>query len=304
MYIDYINQWEATKIKHTVWNQYRFPDNIIVEICSDELGREVKFDTRYHKSYFKDEDVEDIIQPEGIEKTRRWVEKKIYEDCKKKDWKAVDIFRILAWKTGKINYNKVPKNEPKDIFDFYDKNWEESGKDDCFISFQIPYQQKVEWSEFEPVAKEIIDIRRIYCKNKDAQEAWKKLLALSNDEKYKNIMRGIGTVYLITLFHFITDCEYPIFDRFALASLVAWKLKNVGKDNVKITDETIVRGCSLPSKDTAAAQNILNSGIYKDYIYLLKEFCKEKYDNENEWKNNRDVDRALWVFGHFFNVTG
>ena len=160
MYIDYINQWEATEIKHTVWNQYRFPDNIVIE-TSSELGTEVKFDTRYHKSYFKDEAVEDIIQPEGIEKTRRWVEEKIYEDCKKEDWKSVDIFRILAWKTGKINYNKVPKNEPKGIFDFYDKNWEESEKDDCFVSFQIPYQQKVEWNKFEPVSKKIKDIRRI-----------------------------------------------------------------------------------------------------------------------------------------------
>ncbi len=49
-------------------------------------------------------------------------------------------------------------------------------------------------------------------------------------------------------------------------------------------------------------KNLLSSGIYFDYISLLNEFCKENYNNEEEWKTNRDVDRALWVFGHFFEV--
>ena len=105
---DYINHWDEREMKHTVWHQYRFPNNIIIEICGG-LGVEVEFHKEYCKSYFIDDDVEDIIQPEGIEKTRKWVEEKIYIDCKNSDWKAEDIFRILAWKTGKINYKKQKK---------------------------------------------------------------------------------------------------------------------------------------------------------------------------------------------------
>ena len=295
---DLINQWDERELEYTKWTQYRFPNNIIIETCC-ALGEEVEFHKGYSKSYFIDDDVDDIIQPDSIEKTRRWVEEQIYNDCRKSDWKAKDIFRILAWKTGKINYNKTGETGP--IIE-YDKNWKESDKEDCFVSLQIPYQRKVEWNEFEPIAKEIKDIKKNYCKSKDVQSAWSELLNLSNDSTYKELMRGIGTVYLITLLHFITNNEYPIFDRFAMASLVAWKLKCVEKDRIVITDETIVRGCSLPSKDTKAAQNILKKGIYSDYIELLKEFCKTYYNNEDEWKTNRDVDRALWVHGHFFNV--
>ena len=291
-------------MEHTEWKQYLFPHNIIIEIC-DKLGKEVNIENiiDYHILYFMGEGSTNLNQPKDLNKSLRWVEDKIYKDCEGEDWKAEYIFRILAWKTGKIDYSRTPEIYKNGTKIEYYKNWVEN--EERFDSFQIPNQSVVEWKDFESIANQIIKIRANYSKSKkevqDAQKAWQELLVLANNQDNK-AMRGIGTVYLITLLHFITDNEYPIFDRFAMASLVAWKLKSIEKNKVKITDKTIVRGCSLPSKNTKAAQNILKTGIYTDYIKLLKEFCKEYCNNEDEWKTNRNVDRSLWVFGHFFNV--
>ena len=293
-------------MKSTIWKKYEsdgndgFPKDITVEIC-EELGDKVDFDKEYSQFYFipkeeavpiivKGDDGRKLEEPKGVKKSREWVENKIYEVCEKQKWEAVDIFRILAWKTGKINHPDSKDTNP--TIQYYE-NWKEGEK------LQIPYQIVVEWDKFEPIYGGIKDIRKKYCESKDCNSAWKSIWKLANDDKNKDTMRGIGTVYLITLLHFITDGELPIYDRFAMASLAIWKLKRE-KTELNITDESVIRGCKLPSKKEA--ENILDSGIYVDYKRLLKEFCKANYGNEYEWKKNRDVDRALWVFGHFFEV--
>ncbi|SES94052.1 hypothetical protein SAMN02910413_1346 [Pseudobutyrivibrio sp. C4] len=294
----------------TEWMKYEseendgFPSNLQIDVCKN-LGVSVKFDKKYSEFYFISEDKNEqtsiidtnkqkIAPPKGIKGSCKWVEDKIYDVWNKEDWDPVDIFRILAWKTGKINHSKSIETKPKIS---YDANWIENG--DKFVSLQIPYQAVVTMTELTPAITDLIRIRKEYCKNKDAQSAWKAILSLANNNKKS--MRGIGTVYLITLLHFITGGDFPIYDRFAMASLAIWKLKKSYK-KLKITNASVVRGCKLPSKETTAAQNILEDGIYCDYIKLLNEFCKDNYGNEDEWKTNRDVDRALWVFGHFFEV--
>ncbi|WP_294242310.1 hypothetical protein [Pseudobutyrivibrio sp.] len=303
-------------MKSTIWEKYEtdgndgFPSNLQIDICED-LGHIVEFDKKYSEFYFisNDETERDSIigangkkleQPKGVKSSCKWVEDKIYADCKKENWHPVDILRILAWKTGKINHLKSNlernKNEPNIK---YDANWIENGKE--FVSLQIPYQSIVTIEEIRPVINGVIEIREKYCKCKNAQSAWNAIFRLANNDDNKKSMRGVGTVYLITLLHFITGGEFPIYDRFAMAALVIWKLKK-NYNKLKVTDVSVVRGGKLPSKDTKAAQNILEMGIYADYIKLLKEFCKDNYGKEDEWKENRDVDRALWVFGHFFKV--
>ncbi len=301
-------------MRPTIWKKYEsdgndgFPKGLTVDVC-DTLGEIVEYDKKYSEFYFipKEDAPITVIgdsgnklnPPSDIKRTCKWVEERIYKDCKKQDWIPVDIFRILAWKTGKINHPESMKTEPNII---YNANWIEGKEDDKFVSLQIPYQKNVvEWVELEPIVHSLLDIRKEYCSSKDSQSAWNSILSLANDDKNKNAMRGIGTVYLITLLHFITDGEVPIYDRFAMASLAIWKLKNDQKE-LCITDKSVIRGCKLPSKDTKAAIKILESGIYSDYIHLLNEFCKVNYGNENEWKTNRDVDRGLWVFGHYFEV--
>lgn len=306
-------------MKSTIWQKFEsdgndgFPKGITVEIC-EKLGNKVEFDKNYSQLYFIPENGETLVtasgnseiklkEPNDLKKSCEWVEKKIYDDSKKSKWEPVDILRILAWKTGKINHldSKDTKPEIK-----YFENWEEEKTADKFVRLQIPYQEVVEWEKFEPIAKSIIEIRDKYCDSKDKdykddKAAWKSIIKLANKDNTKEAMRGIGTVYLITLLHFITDGNLPIYDRFAMASLAIWKLKKE-RNELNITDKSIIRGCKLPSKDTTAAENILESGIYMGYKSLLEEFCKDNYGKEDVWKTDRDVDRALWVFGYFFEV--
>ena len=303
-------------MKDTEWKKYEsegndgFPSGLSVELCKNS-GEEVEFDNKYSEFYFLPEDVErpnpvigdngkKLNPPVDLKRSCKWVEDMIYADCKKTKWRAVDILRILAWKTGKINHSKCMGTKPEIQ---YDANWAEGKAEDSFVSLQIPYQSVVKWNAFDSISSSIISMREDYCRsdrNKTAiQAAWTSILDLA--KQYKGPMRGIGTVYLITLLHFITGGEVPIYDRFAMASLAVWKLKSE-EEGVIITDTAVVRGCKLPSKDSKAAETILESGIYLEYIKLLEEFCKANYGDENEWKKNRDVDRALWVFGHFFEV--
>ena len=303
-------------MRSTIWGKYEsdgkdgFPNGLVVEVeVCKAVGEIVEFDKKYSEFYFipKEEDTpitvigdngKKLNPPKDLTKSCKWVEEKIYNDCQKQDWVPVDILRILAWKTGKINHSESVKTEPSIK---YDANWVEGKEDSKFVSLQIPYQNVVKWSELAPIVCGLIEIRKEYCNSKNAQSAWNSILDLAHNHENKVAMRGIGTVYLITLLHFITGGEFPIYDRFAMASLAIWKLKT-DKKELSITDKSVIRGCKLPSKDTKAAKKILESGIYADYIRLLKEFCKINYDNENEWKTNRDVDRALWVFGHYFTV--
>jgi hypothetical protein len=111
-------------------------------------------------------------------------------------------------------------------------------------------------------------------------------------------MKGIGPVILITLLFFITKGDYPIYDRFAMSSLIVWKLNQQG---INTPTGTIINGCGLPSKDKPEElKALLNSGKYFEFIQLLKSFCSIEYEKENVWKTERYVDQSLYVYGHFF----
>ena len=158
-------------MKATEWIKYEsdgndgFPSALSVELC--DLGTEVEFDKKYSKFYFFPKGDETVIgengkelkEPPDLIRSCEWVEDMIFEDCKQSTWRAVDILRILAWKTGRINH---PKCENKNNVIQYDANWVEGKSDDRFASLQIPYQRVVEWPIFEPIVSSIQDIRKKY----------------------------------------------------------------------------------------------------------------------------------------------
>ena len=61
-------------------------------------------------------------------------------------------------------------------------------------------------------------------RNKILQEQglWKSLCDLTKH------IDGLGPVYMITLLHFITQGEFPIYDRFAMASLSSLRMGECG----------------------------------------------------------------------------
>lgn len=97
--------------------------------------------------------------------------------------------------------------------------------------------------------------------------------------------KGIGPVYAITLLYFISKGKWPIYDRFAKMALSAIcdpKGKKPGD---------VVEYKELPQK---AFSDIISQDMeeYKGQIEAV--FGMEEY------QKSRDIDRALWAYGHLF----
>ena len=109
------------------------------------------------------------------------------------------------------------------------------------------------------------------------------------DELKEQRWSGLGPVYLITLLYFVTSSRYPgacpIYDRFAMRALLAIK------DNKEI--DSSVKCGELPDKDSKEFSEITDKRM-NNYINLLKCIFGDTYTY------NRDIDRALWVYGHLF----
>ena len=78
--------------------------------------------------------------------------------------------------------------------------------------------------------------------------------------------------------------EEPIYDKFAWCALRAIK------DNKNIGEEILYK--ELPEKSNTIG--IIER--YNEYKNLLNENFKK------EWQKNRDIDRALWTYGHLFDI--
>lgn len=118
------------------------------------------------------------------------------------------------------------------------------------------------------------------------------LEAMSNDnpQGVLNALRdqntkGIGTVYLITLLYFISKGRYPIYDRFAEMALCAIKNGLKPSDKVPYTN--------LPDKNSRRFDRVVEDRLNPYINDLHTIFGKEA-------AKCRDVDRALWVYGHRF----
>ena len=96
---------------------------------------------------------------------------------------------------------------------------------------------------------------------------------------------GIGSVYAITLLHFLSCGEWPIYDRFAHLALLAIA-QSLGIPSI-ITD------AELASLFHANAARVFDD--YMQYQRLLHTFFGDAY------KEDRNIDRALWAYGHLFN---
>lgn len=83
---------------------------------------------------------------------------------------------------------------------------------------------------------------------------------------------------MITLIYFLSGGKYPIYDKFAHIAVKALYMNENPKD-------IFVGGA--PGKGNMD-QAI---GMYKEYCWLLKQVFG-KYDID------RELDRALWVYGH------
>jgi len=181
-----------------------------------------------------------------------------------KDYK--DFARVMAWKIGKIKHAESEKARKfvyaSDWVDCETQNPKRFGKVFDLKSF---------WN--------YINNNQTNLSNLCTSNPQAALNHLAN-----NSPDGIGSVYLITILFFLSHGKLPIYDRFAAASLIA------NEKNIKPCQKEQLSLPVIPDKNSAEFNNIYRK-IYAPYIKQLD----LQFPN---WQNNRDVDRALWVYGH------
>lgn len=259
-----------------------------VEFINDYAEYYYIFEAEYNRGKKKDEKC-----PKYLRQSSYWVDAEIMKiKDKENDWDTKDVVRILAWKTGNINHEQS-KSEKKIIY--LNEEWDE---EECSIKLRNGNKQNI-----KKFAEKVVDIRKKYSdsspENKfgfsDASiDAWKSLVN-------ENDVNGLGTVYLITILFFVTKGKCPIYDRFAMGALLSFE--NTDKE-FKVFPRAIINIKLLPGKlknqDGKIIENkqllllLEQENIYTYYFGLLRKY----FENWSE----REVDMALWVYGHFFEV--
>ncbi len=202
-----------------------------------------------------------------ISQNSEFVERKISCILKKGIASETDIIRILAWKIGKIKHKASQESESFE----YHSDWQN------VETYNVKrYGKKFDIKPFVQYIEE--NINDLYAiADKDPQKVMNQLKEQSPN--------GIGTVYLITLLYFISKGKYPIYDRFAMIAL------NAIEDNKEPGE--CVSYEELPEKNSKQFENII-SFYQTNYVDKLEKIFGKKYQTD------RDIDRALWVYGHLF----
>lgn len=224
-----------------------------------------EFVRRYSKSYYLGEK---RIVP-GVAQSSRFVEDEIDRLLREGIQTETDVIHILAWKLGKV---KHADSEKARAFQ-YASDWADA--ESCKAK---RYGKEL---DLRAIASYIVARRDILegAAKEDPQETLGCLRNVGVD--------GLGSVYLVTLLYFISRGEYPIYDRFAAMALCA--IENDVKPRGKVEYK------ELPDKNSKAFCSVMGTSVipYKERLEAIfgQGCCK-----------NRDVDRALWVYGHWFQV--
>lgn len=204
----------------------------------------------------------------GITQNSYYAEKEIDTLLKRGIETKKDVMHILAWKTGKIRHKDSNEKKTWVFHRGYENT--EAGR------------MKLRNGEID-----FNDFAEYIVENKVELE---KSVLLQPQEVLNDLKgeapSGVGTVYLITILYFLSRGEYPIYDKFA-----------------KIAVDAIMRGSrpgeyveynELPDKNNEKFNSVMNELIsFKTDIETI--FGKE-------YTKSRDVDRALWVYGHSFET--
>lgn len=225
----------------------------------------------YSKKYYLDSETVKSSNGKPVAKNSQFIEDEIDKLLLSGIQDANDIIRIIAWKTGKIKHSDSEKNK-KFIFH---SDWSIDEQNKAYDIMR--YGNSFDISRLATFIVSNIDSLYKQSKN-EPQEVINELKNHSPN--------GIGTVYLITLLYFISRGQYPICDRFAKMAIDAVLTDKRPNESVHYSE--------LPNKNDKDFSKVID--IYtEEYVEKLEEVFGDHY------KSNRDIDRALWVYGHLFN---
>lgn len=174
-----------------------------------------------------------------------------------------EFARVLAWKIGKIKHHTSDEtNEIKYSSDW--KDVEDNGKAKLY-------------------GKDL-DIKKIYNCFENARNDFENPIKFLDSFDFKYI----GPVYLLTLLYFASKGIYPIYDRFAHIALI--KITKNDDFNSLIDQKELDKEFQKNKEIKTWFEDYENN-----YIGKIQKVFGDQY------KENRDIDRALWTYGHLFN---
>jgi hypothetical protein len=97
-------------------------------------------------------------------------------------------------------------------------------------------------------------------------------------------LEGFGSVYMLTVIFFVSGARFPIYDRYAHIAVQA------------IQEE-------LAPENKIRYKQLSKWSDYERYMNILgcvRDVCPAENRNSSVFVS-RSLDRALWVYGHFFN---
>lgn len=214
---------------------------------------------------------------------------------------TMEIARILLWKT-----NGTPEETGDDEFCIKDYGRtiiirDELKESQEFKSLNEPERKTNETDEIDEIdeysAKDFVRHLVNYCypAPKSSGETGERI--------------GIGFVYAATLLFFVTKGAYPIYDRYAHVGLKSvCSGENPTGEQCKIT-ESYYYSKMFHSPDRNKKGIITDAAIDKAWKEYMRYKCllmeKDVFGDvyAKFGTNYRDVDRALWAYGHLFYVS-
>lgn len=244
------------------------------KLDGNEINSIDEFIDLYSKDYYLKKPGEKGLIP-GLRRSSEFIEERIEGILESGIQDQVDVGRILAWKIGKIKH-RVSENENRFA---YAKGWENVEHSKTVKLYNDDFQ-------IEDISSFILSLNIPETFNNDnAQELLNQIM----DKRFKRL----GSVYMITLLYFLSKGEYPIYDRFAMMALTAICSETPPKSGEKVTVDVAYK--ELPAKESFRFEMIMDEEM-AHYIQMLNDIFGV------EWKTNRKIDQALWVYGHLFKM--
>lgn len=180
-----------------------------------------------------------------------------------------DVRNILAWKIGKINNYETEKTNSIVL------SWKDLKKANIC---------KGQYCNIKKISKIIMTIKNQVNKNNDILCEAEQIFNKFNE--YKDDFIGIGPTYRVAIVYFLLKGRFPIYDQFAgraIKAIIMDKQPGTEIDSIAI----------LPNSKT----KYTGIEILKELTPFIESIKKIFGD---EYYSSRDVDRALWVYGHMY----
>lgn len=200
-----------------------------------------------------------------------------------------DVIHILAWKIGKIAHKTCSEKKPFS----YSSDWADLENYDKWACHSSTIRLRKNQFPIKEIAEYVLSNLNHWEEDIE-QNTWFCVLEDFNNTKREKGWHGLGTVYCITLLYFISKGKYPIFDQFADKALDVISQNKEAFPNADDKKYEPIPS-DLPTKDEKKMGELKER--YKRYCKKI-ETLKSQLSGRYRDPQNRDLDRALWVYGH------